>query len=411
MKIKIEQSALHSAVESATLAISNKPITPIIGCIIIEADNETNTLTIKSTNINFSIYQVIDAEVTEKGQVAVSSQSFKKLISSLKGDLNLYTEDGYLIINHDTGQCRLIKNDNIDEFPNIETNLGEFNTVSIATKKLQTVLDSVLYAASSDESRMIITGANFYIDAGNIEATTTDGHRMARVQVPLDNSITSDAIAFTIPAKILTEINKILSTAAENIDCVINVYESIVTITMPGIKIFSRLLDGEFPSIKNLIPTNYGNEFTIERKPFLNTLKRIFNLTDKKNKAIALNWNIKDCKATIFTESENIGDGYDEIPIKVQANSENTFDIGFNIDYLIQAVENTATEEIVIKCNEPLQPVVICPVGSLLDQLSLVMPLQIKMSQPKANEKDDIAAKNKPSTKKKTRSRKQAVAA
>lgn len=409
MKIKIDQSVLNAATESAVLAISNKPITPIVGCIIMEADSETNTLNLKSTNINFSVYQIINAEVTESGKVAISSQSFNKLISSLKGELNLHAEDGYLVINHETGQCRLIKNNNIEEFPEIGTNLDEGNTISISTKKFQTVVNSVSYATSTDEAKLIITGANFHIDTVNIEAATTDGHRMARIQVPLDDSRIGDAIVFTVPTKILTEINKIIATADENIDCVINIQESMVAITVPGIKIFSRLLDGEFPSINKLIPTTFENEFTIERKSFLDTLKRILNLTDKKDKALAINWNIKDFKATIFTESESIGDGYDEISIKPQTNSSENFTIGFNIDYLIQAVENTATDEIVIKCNEPLQPVVICPVGGLLDQLSLVMPLQIKMSQPNTN-KPDIEPKEKPATRKKARSRKTVAA-
>ncbi|NJN07521.1 MAG: DNA polymerase III subunit beta [Richelia sp. RM1_1_1] len=415
MKVTINQSILNTAIESAMLAISSKPITAIVGCIIIEANDEDNTLTIKSTNINFSIYQIIDAEVSEKGQVAVSSQSFKKIIASLNGELYLSVEDSYLTISHETGQCRLIINENIQEFPDIETNLGECSTISISAKKLKTVLDSVLYAASRDESRMIITGTNFYLDAINLEAAATDGHRMARVQIPLDASRMGDAIVFTVPANILAEINKILSTTSENIDCIIDIYDNLVAITLPGIKIFSRLLDGEYPLISKLIPKAFEREFTIERKSFIDTLKRVLNIADKNDKAVAISWNIKTRKAIIFTESDSIGDAYDEIPMKPQTNSAEDFSIGFNIDYLIQAVENTTTDEIIVKCNEPTQPVLICPVGSLLDQLSLVMPLQIKMSEPKlepkANEKDDVAPKEKISKPKKTRSLKQTVAA
>lgn len=381
MKIKIDQKILNNAIELAVLAVSNKPITPIIGCIILESNE--NSLIIKSSNVNFSIYQTINAEIIEEGQVALSAQSLRKVILSLKGELDLSIEDSYLTIKHETGQCRLIKNSNVEEFPNIEANIGECNPVSIAAKKIQTVLNSVLYSSAKDESKMIITGANFCIDTVSIKASATDGHRMAQVSLPLDKNKVGDTLAFTVPNKALIEINKIISATDENINCTISIYENIVAFTLPGIKILSSLLDGEYPQVSKLIPATFANEFFIERKSFLESLKRITNIADKKHKSIAINIDTKSCKAIMFTESENIGDATECIKIRPQTESIKTLNIGFNIEYLVEAVENTATDEIVIKCNEPLQPVVIYPVGGLLDQLSLIMPMQIQLSELK----------------------------
>lgn len=418
MKAKIEQPILNAAIESAMSAISNKPINPIIGCIIIEANHEENTLTIKSTNVTSSIYQIIDAEVDEKGVVAVSAQTLKKTIASLKGELNLSLGNGYLTIVHETGQCRLTVNEYIDEFPDIaeHTVNSEYSTVVISTKKLQVVLDNVLYAASNDEAKMIICGVNFKTNNDKLIVATTDGHRMARVCVALNES--SD-INFTAPAKVLAEISKILRIAPENSDCVINVYTNIVTITMPGIKIFSRLLDGEYPAIDKLIPNSFTSEFTIERKAFLETLKRVQNLADKKDKAVAILWDADSCKATVLTESNNLGDAYDEIHMKPQTELKENSTIGFNIDYLTETINSIATDEIVIKCNEPLQPVIVNPIGGLLEQLNLIMPLQIKMSdKPNINQTNDSSQeikketiKKTPNSSKKTRTRKQPVTA
>ena len=276
---------------------------------------------IKSSNINFSIYQTINAEIIEEGQVAVSAQSLKKVILSLKGELDLSLDDSYLIIKHETGQCRLIKNSSVEEFPNIEANIGECTPVSIAAKKLQTILNSVLYSSAKDESKMIITGANFCIDTVSIKASATDGHRMAQVSLTLDESKVDATLSFTVPNKALTEIN-----------CTISVYENIVAFTLPGVKILSSLIDGEYPQVSKLIPATFANEFFIERKSFLESLKRITNIADKKHKSIAINIDTKSCKAIMFTESENIGDATECINIRPQAESIETLNIGFNIE-------------------------------------------------------------------------------
>lgn len=383
MKAKIEQSILNTAIESAMLAISNKPANPIVGCIVIEADDEKNNLIIKSTNTTFSIYQIIDAEIDEAGSIAIPAKILKDTIASLTRELSLESDDGYLAIAHETGQCRLMTNANVDEFPDIVecTVDGEYLTIAMSAKKLQVAMDSVIYAACTDETKMIINGVNFDVSLELI-ATATDGHRVARVCTALDET-QSDSINFTIPSKVLTEVSKILRVAPENSDCTLNVYTNIVIITIPGIKIISRLLADNYPPIQKLIPQNFKSEYTIERKALLATLKRVLNLADKKDKSVAVSWDISNCTATLTTESYGFGDAYDKIHMKPQTESKENSTIGFNVDYLTETINSITTDEIVIKCNEPSQPVIICPVGGLLDQLGLVMPLQIKRSNSK----------------------------
>ena len=164
MKAQINQSILAKTIELAMLAISPKPPTPVIGCVIIKSDDDR--LTIKTTNTAFSIYQIIEADVSESGCVAVPARIFKDAIASFTGELNLELNDNYLAIAHETGQCRLSNNGNIDEFPDIEEAAkGEkYCTIAISTKKLEVAINGVLYAASSDETKMILTGVNFDIN-------------------------------------------------------------------------------------------------------------------------------------------------------------------------------------------------------------------------------------------------------
>ncbi len=380
MKLQINRSILNNAIESAMLAISPKPVTPVVGCIIIDANLDNGKLTIKSTNTSFSIYQIIDAEVELEGTVAIPGKILKETIASLTGELSLEFDGNYLIISHETGQCRLMVNSNVDEFPDIEDSQNnEQYSIAIPSKKLQTIIDSVLYAASTDEIKMILNGVNFNITNDELIAVTTDGHRVARVCATIpDNG--GDAFNFTIPAKMLTEVNKILLAASDSNDCVINVCDSIVTMSVPGVKMICRLITGQYPAIEALIPRSFKHEYTIERKALVATLKRVLNLADKKGRAVAIAWDIHNRTATLTTESSDFGDATDSIAFKPQTTTNENSSIGFNIDYLVDAINATTTDEVVIKCNESLQPVIVCPIGGLLNQLALIMPMEIRRS-------------------------------
>lgn len=384
MKVQINQTVLSGAIESAVLAISSKPCTPITGCIIVEASEESK-ITLKSTDASFSINQIIDADVEESGCVAVIGKKLKDTILTLNGELTLSSDEQYLTITYESGLCRLAVNSNLDEFPQIQDSIDEtdpIGTLQLSALKFEKAISKVLYGAASDETKMVLTGTNFNITGDKLYTTTTDGHRVGRICMSLDKNNDEDEnqLNFTIPAKILTSILKVLQRNAENNDCLINVFSKILEINMPGIKIISRLLDGTYPAIEQIIPNRFLNEFTVERKAFQATIKRVENLAHEKDKSVLVNFRVNNCNAIVSTESSDYGEAYDSISIKPKTETSEDISIGFNIDYLTQAINSIDTDEIVIKCNTHTTPIVICPIGGLLEQTALVMPLQIRRS-------------------------------
>ncbi|BDA76060.1 DNA polymerase IF1 subunit beta (plasmid) [Calothrix sp. PCC 7716] len=384
MKVQINQTILSGAIASAILAISSKPCTPITGCIIIEASTE-NKLTLKSTDASFSINQIIDADVIEAGTVAVLGKKLNDTINTLTGELTLSADEQHLTITYETGLCRLAINENLDEFPQIESSCDDIEPTSVfllSSLKLQKAIASVLYSTANDQTKMLLTGANFSIAGNELYATATDGHRLARIKLSLDKNKDNEdydkQFNFTVSAKILTSVLKVLQRAPENNDCVIHVFDKIVVMNMPGIKMVSSLLDGQFPAIERIIPNEFIYKFTIERKAFLATIKRVENLAHEKDKSVLIDFNANNCNAIVSTESSDYGEAYDSISIKPEAKTTGNINIGFNIDYLYQAVNSIDTDEIVINCNNGVGPVVISPIGGLIEQTALVMPLQIR---------------------------------
>ncbi|NEU71734.1 DNA polymerase III subunit beta [Hassallia byssoidea VB512170] len=374
MKLTIEQSTLQELIETTKNAVAAKPTDVILGNLLITASAERK-LTAIGTNLNLSIESTIEASIENAGSAALPAKLLVDTVSNLKGQLTIEVNNRTCVIHHSTGKCR-IQGGNPEEFPSLPESSNAI-IITIPCKKLQAAMDATLYCSSSDETKLVLTGVNFQFHNTSWQAATTDGHRLALVSGSLDTDYPTP-IEFTVPAKSLVELNKILAQTAENSTCDILVEEKTVRFVLANAKITSRLLEGDYPHINNLIPKSFAHKFTLERKAFEMSLKRIAHFTERKQKIVKIVWEVSNGQATLFTEASDIGDAVDSLLMKPYSSSTVDINIGLNIQYLQEALRHILTDEVIIQCNNSLQPVVICPVGGLLNQLSLIMPVEIK---------------------------------
>ncbi|KYC34680.1 DNA polymerase III subunit beta [Scytonema hofmannii PCC 7110] len=374
MKLSIEQSKFTELLETAYLAVSPKPTDPILGNILLVA-SEDGTVSATGTNLNLTIQKTTTANVEIPGNTALPAKLLVDTVSNVRGEISLEVNNQACIITHNSGKCRLIggKPEEFPTLPEIE-NPTEIN---LSAKKLQAALEGTLHCASNDETKLILTGINFKIDTNQWQAASTNGHKLAMVVGTLDREY--PALDFTVPGKSLGELNKILSLSADTTICNILLSDKTIEFSLPNIKVTSRLLEGEYPKINSLIPRTFEYEFTLLRKGFESALKRVSYLAERRQKVVKILWELEETQATLYTEATDIGDAVDSVLMKpsTSSNSEN-ISIGLNIDYVLEGLKHISTDEIVVRCNKPTQPVIICPIGGLLNQLYLVMPVEIK---------------------------------
>ncbi|MBD2337351.1 DNA polymerase III subunit beta [Calothrix sp. FACHB-156] len=374
MKLTIEQSKLAEILETAYLAISPKPTDPILGNILLIA-NEDGIVSATGTNLNLTIHTTTTANVETSGQVALPAKLLTDTINNVRGEITLEVENQACIITHNSGKCRLIGG-KPDEFPTLPKGENPIE-VNLSAKKLQAALEGTLYCTNGDETKLVLTGVNFTIDTNKWQAASTNGHKLALVTGILDSEY-SDPIDFTVPGKSLSELNKILSQSADTSVCNILLSNKTIEFSLPNTKVISRLLEGEYPKINSLIPRTFEYEFTLERKGFESALKRVSYLAERKQKVVKILWELEATQATLYTEATDIGDAVDSVLMKPATSHSENISIGLNIDYLLEGLKHISTDEIVVRCNKPTQPVIICPMGGLLNQLYLVMPVEIK---------------------------------
>ncbi|MEC4881749.1 MAG: DNA polymerase III subunit beta [Scytonema sp. PMC 1070.18] len=308
-------------------------------------------------------------------------------------------ENQACIITHNSGKCRVMGG-KPDEFPMLPEGKNPIK-INLPAKKLQAALEGTLYCTSSDETKLVLTGVNFKINTNEWKAASTNGHKLALVTGTLDTEY-PNPIEFTIPGKSLAELNKILSQNPDTTICNIILSEKTIEFSIPNTKVVSRLLEGEYPKINSLIPRSFDYEFILERKGFESALKRVSYLAERKQKVVKILWNCLDSQAILYTEATDIGDAVDSVHMKPPATSQlENIGIGFNIDYLLEGMKHISTDEIMVRCNKPTHPVVICPVGGLLNQLYLVMPVEIKKGFERVTEstksKTELSPQNVPS--------------
>ncbi|MBD2604104.1 DNA polymerase III subunit beta [Scytonema hofmannii FACHB-248] len=374
MKLIITQSVLAELLETAKNGISTRPVDPILGSLLIEA-SDSGRLTVIGTDLNVSIKTTAITNIIRSGVVALNAKLLVDTVNNLgSGELDIEVSDRACVISHSTGKCRIIGG-NPEDFPSIPETENP-TEISIPSKKLQAALEACLYCSSADETKLILTGVHFQLQGENWSCASTDGHRLAFVSSKLERNY--EPLSFTVPRRSLTELGKILATTAENNSCTLKVANNTIQFILPNAELTSRLLEGEFPRVNNLIPRSFANELIVERKGMEIILKRISHFAEKKHKIVKILWEVNDQQATLMTGNTDIGDAVDSLLMKTQTSIGENIGIGVNSSYLQEALKHISTDEILFRFNKPLQPVIISPVGGLLDQLTLIMPVDVQ---------------------------------
>nr|WP_238553702.1 DNA polymerase III subunit beta [Fortiea contorta] len=270
--------------------------------------------------------------------------------------------------------------------------------MALPAVKLLQALEATLFAASHDETKLVLAGVNFKFSRTSWEAAATDGHRLAVASGTIESNENAqdgtelDTLEITIPYQILTELQKILSSVGENYECTISINNGIAVFDLPCIQITSRLLEGQYPQYSSLIPQQFQHQFTTDRKVFDNALKRVGIVADQKEKIVAVKFDYTNQQATLSTESQDVGGAVESILIKSEIDHPENLQIAFNIKYVADALKFIPTDEVIIKANQPTQPVIITPVGGILNQLILVMPVQLISINKEPSTKENVSA-------------------
>ena len=384
MKLNCSQTDLNTALQLVSRAVSTRPTHPVLANVLLAADEVTGKLRLTGFDLSLGIQTSISASIESSGAITLPAKLFGEIVSKLSNDspLTLTSDDDNqqveLTSKSGTYQVRGMLADDFPDLPLVESG----KSLKLNPLLLSNAIKSTLFASSTDESKQLLTGVNLTFDGYGLESAATDGHRLAILNLnnvlseSIDKDITiTDKFSITLPAKSLREVEKFLSTC--DITQPINFFidnGQVVFISLDEI-ITIRALEGSYPNYSQLLPDSFSNILEFDRKEFISSLERIGVLADQHNNVIKITTDNNANLIKITTDAQDIGTGSESLPVNFNGDS---FQIAFNVRYLLDGLKVIDSSIIKLSCNAPTTPAVFSPVNSDVNFTYLVMPIQIR---------------------------------
>jgi DNA polymerase-3 subunit beta len=374
MKLSIDKTDLLRGLGRIQAIVEKRNSMPILANVLLTASGkmETGRLELAATDLEVGVRGLHAARVSRAGAVTVSARKLYDIVRELPDEPVQLDASAQSYLELRSGRSRFnLAGAAAEEYPT----LPEFSPnqlVSLQAAVLSQMIERTMYASSMDETRYNLNGVYFELAAsdGKLRMVATDGHRLALV----DRSIGAQAGGLTsgviIPRKGLAELKRLVD--EEDADEIELGFEGNNGLARKGdVTLVMRLIEGEFPNYKQVIPKASDRKLTIEADPLVRALRRVALLSAERSRAVKLE--IGEGKLLISSSNPDLGDAQEELDVDYAGPATS---IGFNAKYLLDCLGALATKEIQLAFRDGDKPVEIRPSDDP-DTLAVVMPMRL----------------------------------
>lgn len=345
MRLTCQRDELAGKLALAARTASSKSTIPILGQVLLTADD--GVVRLSSTDMELSLRVPVDASIAESGAVVVPRLATDIVRTLADGQVEIEHRANEGVVSVSGGQSSFTLNClQAGEFPDLPADEGTGITMPVAPFVL--TADRVARAASRDDTRPVLTGVLVRIGPDGLTMVATDSYRLAVMQTPLEDppAETREAI---VPARALQEASRLAGAMkADTIELVIG--ESQAIFRIGDARLISRLIDGQFPDYRQLVPEQFEHEVVFDRAELAAVLSRIGVLAQR---SAPVRLAFEQGQVTVSATSEQLGEGHESVPVAYTGES---FEIGFNAEFLRDGVDNTSGDELRIGLISPLRP-------------------------------------------------------
>ena len=366
MNIVCDKALLSSAIDGVSKAVTLRSSIPALEGILLKAEGFQLTLT--GYDLEMGITTTIEANVRQAGEIVLSAKLLGDMVRRLpSGEVSIYTnESGNATIKGGVAEFDILAM-SASDYPDLPTP-GADHTLTIKAGMLRGMIEKTLYAVSQDDKKPAHTGELFAIEEDKLTVVALDGYRLAIVERPVQ---AEKHIRIIIPAKTLTEVNKLLGDDEDDVR--ISANRRFVVFNSGNYTILSRLIEGEFLNYKQVIPEGSRSRVVVDCKQFIDTIERASLIITERLKN-PLRITFAPDKITVRCQT-TLGRVMDEFPPEKMEGD--TVEIGFNNRYMLEALRNARSERVLLEINGPLSPVKVLPEEGK-DFIYLVLPVRFK---------------------------------
>ncbi|KPK42953.1 MAG: hypothetical protein AMJ78_00390 [Omnitrophica WOR_2 bacterium SM23_29] len=362
MKLTINKDNLVKGIQIVQSVISQKSNLPILSYLLLKTNNTNIYLT--TTDLDIGITHEIPAHIEESGMIILPAKKFGDIIKEFPEDtININTKKNNLTL-IETKQCQFkLMGLPYEEFPKLPK-FSNQEIIKINQDDVKKILSLVSFAVSYDETRYILNGVLCKIERDSIGLIATDGKRLALYQKKITQGA-NKSIELIIPSKTINELNRNLT---EEGQMLLGIGTNQILLDLGKTQIVSRLIEGEFPDYKQVIPPASHNKIKIDREQFLLAIRRASLLATPDYQAIKLE--VLKNRLVISKSTPDIGESREEVLCEYAGKD---MIIGFNPSYLIDVLKNLEETTIEFEVTDSEKPGVIRTNGYIY----IVLPMRL----------------------------------
>lgn len=365
MELSVTQENLAKALSGVGRVASSKAGLPILSNILLRTDG--NRLLIAATNLEIASTYHIGAKIVTPGAITIPARLVSEFVSSLpKGTVDLKVKDSHLTIS--SGTYRSVINGVVaDEFPELPT-IDETSSIqySISTSDFKQAVSQTIVTSSSDSTRPVLTGVYWHSFEGNLYLAATDGYRLSERKLVE----TSSEVAAIIPTSTLQEVLRNLSDDTDEVEMLFD--ETQVRFRVGESEVTSRLIDGNYPDYRQLIPAESETTITMSAADFVRITKIAGLFARESGGSVTLTADKEKQSLAIHSIASELGENTSSAEAEVSADGQVTL----NSRYLAEALSAVDGSTVEFRFSGKLAPCVLTAKSDNVNYKHIIMPLK-----------------------------------
>ena len=372
MQLNIERGTILRALSHTQGVIEQRNTIPILSNVLLQAGDGALRLT--ATDMDLTVVEVIEANVAQDGAITVSAQMLHDVVRKLpEGSEVRFQSDpetGQLAVTSGRSRLQLTTLPDSDFPAAPEDDLP--HSFAIPADTLLRLINRTHFAMSNEETRYYLNGLYLHAapsdGADVLRVVATDGHRLARFEVPVPDGA-AEMPGVIVPRKTVTQIRRLLDETTGDVEVALS--ETKIRFRFESIELVSKLIDGTFPDYNRVIPINNDKSLEVSRKDFVKAVDLVSTISSEQSRAVkfAVNSGI----LVLTANNPDSGSGQEELDVEYQ---HDAIEIGFNSRYLLDITQQMDGDETRFLISDEASPTIVQDVSDS-SALYVLMPMRV----------------------------------
>src|SRR5574343_1565624 len=365
--IKTQRDTLLAPLQAVSGIVERRHTLPILSNVLLEKSNDRVTLL--ATDIEIQITTAADCAGGDgDGAVTVGARKLQEILRSLPDttEVSLVPEDKRLQVR--AGKSRFsLQTLPADDFPRMTLNEGEQRSLSVTQKEFRHLLGKAQHSMAAQDVRYYLRGLLLLVEGQELRAVATDGHRLAYASMEISEELPRQELI--LPRKTVLELNRLLADNDEALN--ITLAGNQIRFAFGSVVLVSKMIDGKFPDYERVIPASLRNHMNIGRQALVQAMNRAAILTNEKFRGVRVV--LGDNSLKLIAANAEQEEAQEEIEVDYPGEA---IDVGFNVSYLLDVLNNVHAEEIQWSFNDANSSALVTVPGN--DRFKyVVMPMRI----------------------------------